>query len=261
MYTIGELANIMRISKDKLRYYEEKEILTPIQNEENNYRQYDFKDIDTVLAIEFYRSLDLEFKTIQKLCKESDIKDMQGILDDKHNEIIRNIARLNTIALRIEKAKKDCDDIEKHLNNYSIRPMAPIKSLGEISDFRAYKEFEVIHNNRDQLVEEPIFKSLKRYITFNEEGIQSNTMLVTKDVEVDNTVDEKDILDYKKCIYTVVEDGMQYEGVMEDSFIKGQRWMAANNYKHIGVAIIGMLLVGYHEGILKSYLEVYIPIE
>ncbi|WP_379142499.1 MerR family transcriptional regulator [Paenibacillus sp. sgz500992] len=261
MYTIGQIANIMGISKDKLRYYEEKEILTPIQNNENNYRQYDFKDIDTVLAIEFYRSLDLEFKAIQKLCKESDIKDMQGILDEKHNEIIQNIARLNTIAHRIEKAKKDCNDIEKHLNNYSIRPMAPIKILGEISDFRAYKEFEVIHNNRDQLAEEPIFKSLKRYILFNEEGIQSNTMLVTKDIEADNAVGETDILDYEKCIYTIVEDGVQYEDVMEDNFIKGEKWMDANNYKHKGIVIIGMLLVGYHEGILKSYLEVYIPIE
>ncbi|WP_438498365.1 MerR family DNA-binding transcriptional regulator [Paenibacillus sp. IHBB 3054] len=36
MYTIGQIANIMGISKDKLRYYEEKKILTPIQNDENN---------------------------------------------------------------------------------------------------------------------------------------------------------------------------------------------------------------------------------
>ncbi|MGN7764120.1 MerR family transcriptional regulator [Paenibacillus sp. 22594] len=261
MYTIGQIANIMGISKDKLRYYEEKEIVTPIQDDENNYRQYGYKDIDNVLAIDFYRSLDLEFKTIQKLCKESDTKAIKGILDDKHNEIIQHITRLNNIEIRIEKAKNDCSDIEKHLNKYSIRPMPPIKVLGQISDFRAYEEFDVIHNNRNQLAEEPIFKSLKRHIIFNEEGIQSNIMLVTKDTEVDNAAGERDIVHYEKCLYTIVEDGVQYKDVMEDSFIKGMQWVDANNYKHKGIVIIGMLLVGYHEGILKSYLEVYVPIE
>lgn len=33
----------------------------PSQNDENNYRQYGFNDIDVVLTIEFYRFLDLEF--------------------------------------------------------------------------------------------------------------------------------------------------------------------------------------------------------
>ena len=74
MYTIGQIANITGLSKDKLRYYEEKGILKPIQNKDNNYRQYNHKDVDIVLAIEFYRSLDLDFKTIKKIHKESNIK-------------------------------------------------------------------------------------------------------------------------------------------------------------------------------------------
>lgn len=260
MYTIGQIASIMGISKDKLRYYEEKEILTPTQDDKNNYRQYNFEDMDTVLAIEFYRSLDLEFKTIQKLCKESDVHDLKSILDKKHNEITRSIARLNMIAKRIEKAKNDCTEIEAHLNRYSIRPMMPVKVLGEISDFRAYDEFQVIHNSRDQFAEESIFKSLRRYITFNDEGIQSNTILVTKEVE-EAAMEEEDILHYDKCLYTIVEDGTRYKHVMEENFIKGEAWMAANHVKHKGIVIVGMVVVGYSEGALKTYLEVYIPIE
>ncbi|MDP4090971.1 MAG: MerR family DNA-binding transcriptional regulator, partial [Bacillota bacterium] len=45
MYTIGQIANIMGISRDKLRYYEEKGVLNPKQNDENNYRKCDFEDI------------------------------------------------------------------------------------------------------------------------------------------------------------------------------------------------------------------------
>lgn len=259
MYTIGQIANIMAISKDKLRYYEEKGILSPIQNEENNYRRYDLKDIDTVLAIEFYRSLDLEFKTIKELHKESDIKDIECTLDKKHNEVMKEIHRLNAIVDRIEKAKKACNDIEKYLNKYTIRSMNPVKILGEISDFRAYKEFEVIHENRNELDEAPIIKSLKRYITFTDYGIESNKMLVTKDIDCDD--DGDNILQYEKCIYTIVEDGLHYKDVMEETFLEGKEWCHSNGYRHKGIAIISMLLIGYHEGIGKSYLEVYVPIE
>lgn len=80
MYTIGQISNILGISKDKLRYYEEKGILVPMQCYENNYRQYGLKDIITVLSIEFYRSLDMDFKTIKKIHHQNDIKDIEHIL-------------------------------------------------------------------------------------------------------------------------------------------------------------------------------------
>lgn len=261
MYTIGQIANILGISRDKLRYYEEKGILAPTQNKENNYRQYNLKDIDIVLAIEFYRSLDLEFRTINKLYKQSDIEEIEYILENKHNDVLKEIDRLNAIINRIEKAKKGCKDIEKYLNKYILRPMEPVKILGEISDFRAYNEFDVIHENKNELDGSPVVKSLKRCITFNDEGIKSNKMFITKDIDSDNTEEKNDILKYEKCIYTIVEDGIDNKDVMEKTFMNSIEWMHTNNYKHKGIAIISMLLIEYHEGRTKSYLEVYIPIE
>ena len=174
MYTIGQIANIIRISKDKLRYYEEKGILVPTQNNENNYRQYNCNDIDIVLAIEFYRSLDLEFKTIKKIFSEYDLKGVENILDQKHSNVMKEIERLNIVAKRIEKAQKSFEDIKKYLNKFVIKAMPKLKVLGEISDFRAYDEFEVVHENKKGLEEAPIIKTLKRYITFNETGIKTN---------------------------------------------------------------------------------------
>lgn len=183
MYTIGQIANLMGISRDKLRYYEEKGILVPTQNNENNYRQYDFNNIDTILSIEFYRSLDLEFKSIKKIHSECDLKGIDNILNKKHRDVKNEIERLNTIVKRIEKAQKACRDIERYLNKFVIKVMPKVKVLGEISDFRAYSEFEAVHKSRNGLYEAPIIKKLKRYITFNETGIETNKMLITNDVE------------------------------------------------------------------------------
>lgn len=261
MYTIGQIANIFGISRDKLRYYEEKGILKPTQNDENNYRQYDDKDIDTVLAIEFYRSLDLDFKTIKKLHKQSNMNDIECILDEKHNEVMKEIDRLNTIANRIDSAKRGCNDIQKYLNEFTIRPMAPIKILGEISDYRSYNEFEIIHENRNELDETSIMKSLKKYITCTEKGIESTKMFVTKDIDCDNNVVDDDILQYEKCVYTIVQDGIHNKNVMEETYLKSLEWIYSKGYRHKGIAILSMLLMVYDEGMGKSYLEVYIPIE
>ncbi|MBL4933119.1 MerR family transcriptional regulator [Clostridium paridis] len=149
MYTIGQVANIMGISKDKLRYYEEKGVLKPSQNNENNYRQYSLEEMLSILSIEFYRSLDLDFKSIKRIHNQSDIKDLEEILEDKRKEIVKEVDRLNAIVNRINKAKKACNDIERYLNKFSIRAMKPIKVLGEMSDFTAFNEFEVIHENKD----------------------------------------------------------------------------------------------------------------
>lgn len=260
-YTIGQIANIIGISKDKLRYYEEKGILLPTQNDENNYRQYNLEDIDTVLAIEFYRSLDLDFKTIKKLHNYADIKDIECILHEKYKEIVEEIDRLNIIINRIENAKEGCSDIEKYLNKYTIKPMAPIKILGEISDFRAYNEFELIHENRSELCETSIIKSLKRYLTFTEDKIETNKMLITKDVNCDINEETNNILKYNKCVYTIVEDALDRKDTMNQTFLKSREWININGYKSKGMAIISMLLVAYNERKGKSYLEVYIPVE
>lgn len=261
MYTIGQMAGILGISRDKLRYYEEKGILVPEQNVENNYRQYDFNDIDTVLTIEFYRSLDLEFKSIKKIHSDCDLKGIQNILDKKYNQVIKEIERLNSVAKRIEKAQKACNDIKKYLNKFVIKEMPKVRVLGEISDFRAYDEFEIVHENKNGLDETPIIKTLKRYITFNETGIVTNKMLITKDLEDDNIGDQDKVLSYSKCAYTIVEDGPGEKDAMPETFAKSGEWVYANGFIPKGSAIISILLLEHIEGVTKSYLEVYIPLQ
>lgn len=260
MYTIGQIANIMGISKDKLRYYEEKGILVPTQNSENNYRQYDFNNIDTTLLIEFYRSLDLDFKAIKKIHSGCDLKGIENILNKKNRDIKNEIERLNTIAKRIEKAQNACRDIELYLNRFVIKSMPKVKVVGEISDFRAYSEFESVHENRKGLYEDPIIKKLKRYITFNETGIETNKMLITNDVEDDEGKSNDRILSYEKCAYTIVEDSSGRD-TMSETYAKSSEWVYENGFIPLGVVIIGMILLEHTEGETKAYLEVYIPLQ
>lgn len=261
MYTIGQVSSITGISKDKLRYYEEKGILKPVQNDENNYRQYDDKDIDNVLSIELYRSLDLDFKTIEGFYKKSSLKDLEGILDKKRNDVVNEINRLNGIVKRIDKAKEGYNDIKKYLNKYTVRPMPPVEILGEISDYRAYDEFDVVQKNRNELQDNSIIKGMRRYMTFNNEGITESKMLITKDLEDGEAEGKSNILKYEKCLYTIVEDSI-HKDCTPDVFINSRKYIYDHNYKHKNIVILRMIAVEpIEEGSIKSYLGVYIPIQ
>ncbi|MHC1685497.1 MAG: MerR family transcriptional regulator [Clostridiaceae bacterium] len=260
MYTIGQVASIIGISRDKLRYYEEKGIVVPTQNNENNYRQYNLNDIDTVLAIEFYRSLDLDFESIKKIHSECDLNGIEEILDKKHRNITNEIERLSKVLKRIHKAKNACKDIEQYLNKYVIKGMPKAKVLDEISDFRAYDEYMVVHDKKKEVEEAPILKTLKRYITFNEDGIVTNKMLITKDIEDDDNENLDGILCYEKCAYTIVKDEPGRDA-MSEAFTKSLEWIYENGFTPIGVAIVSMMLLEHTGESTKSYLEVYIPLQ
>ncbi len=70
---IGELARRTSVSVRSLRYYEEKQLLSP-QRGENGYRSYDAAAIERVRTIQFYLGLGLSTNEILDvvLCSEHD---------------------------------------------------------------------------------------------------------------------------------------------------------------------------------------------
>lgn len=57
MYTISQVARFLGMSRDTLKFYEEKGLISPIQNEENGYRLYNDFDVCDVITTNFYRNL------------------------------------------------------------------------------------------------------------------------------------------------------------------------------------------------------------
>lgn len=73
MYTIGQVAKFLSVSRDTLKFYEEKGLVKPKQNIENKYRKYNHFDIYDITTVNFYREMDIEIKKIQELRKSKSI--------------------------------------------------------------------------------------------------------------------------------------------------------------------------------------------
>ena len=64
---INELERLTGITKQNIRFYEKKELLHPVRNPENNYREYSEEDVTTLKTIKLLRKLDLSVDDIRSV--------------------------------------------------------------------------------------------------------------------------------------------------------------------------------------------------
>ncbi len=123
-YRTSQLSEILGVSRDALRYYEEKGIIKPKQTEVNNYREYDLYDIYTLMVTDFYKKRDLSIKEIKRLQAESEIDELEILLEKKAREVEETIRIKEHILQKINETKEFCEDIKKYLNKFSIRKLS-----------------------------------------------------------------------------------------------------------------------------------------
>lgn len=64
---INELERLTGITKQNIRFYEKKELLHPIRNPENNYREYSEEDVAALKMIKLLRKLDFSLDDIRSI--------------------------------------------------------------------------------------------------------------------------------------------------------------------------------------------------
>ena len=260
MYTIGEVSKITRISRDRLRNYEEKGILNPVKNPYNGYREYSIDDIDTVLLIEFYRSIDLSIDSIRDISQDSSLEEIKLIIDRKKLVVDEELRRLNRIRDNISGFLVDYENIKNNLNKIIIRNMDDFQIYDELTDFRAYKEYGKIHASLRKELDKPIIRKMTRKLIFEDNRIIENKMIITGPVEDgdDNKLDN--ICIPGECLYTVREDSRKAGSLMEDIQQAFLSYIQKHGCVITGTAYANLLFIAKDDGAMKSYLEIFLPL-
>lgn len=89
---INEVVKLTGLTKKAIRYYEKKDLIFPDVNDENGYKNYSQKDIDSLRKIAFLRNIDLSVVAIRKYLKFPDerekiLREHVGGLDNKINQL------------------------------------------------------------------------------------------------------------------------------------------------------------------------------
>jgi DNA-binding transcriptional MerR regulator len=92
-YTIKQMADLAGVTTRTLRYYDEVELLTPVEIGENGYRYYDNGNLLQLQQIMFYRELDVPVKDIQFILSRPDHQVLSA-LENQRQQLQQKIARL-----------------------------------------------------------------------------------------------------------------------------------------------------------------------
>ncbi|MCL2202138.1 MAG: MerR family transcriptional regulator [Oscillospiraceae bacterium] len=101
-YKIGDVAGILGISPDLIRYYEEKGVVSPAKDPHNNYRYYDTWDINYLIDCLWYKNFGFGIEQIGNMVSECSYDGLIGLLDTKGTDIMDAIHRQEMLLQRIK---------------------------------------------------------------------------------------------------------------------------------------------------------------
>jgi len=265
-YKIGDVAGILGISTDLIRYYEEKGVVTPSKNPNNNYRYYDTWDINYLIDCLWYKNFGFGIEQIASMVSMSGYDSLLQQFQGKSEEIQESIRRQE---LLLERIKTYCE----RLTN--------TKSYLGVCDIRHNAEFVRYLNRRNFTYENPpalrelsrewlkYMPFTRRYFEIPQEaltgglgdyawGFSLMMQYVEKfDVEVKPPVE---FISSKRCVHSA------FKSVGRDKFSSRHvdfmiDYVKENSLKIAGDAFGNLVCSVVEEGQPTGYFEVWLPVE
>ena len=103
LYSIGEVAKIMGVSIQTLRYYSSIDLLHPkYTNPATGYRYYSVNQLHFIDRIKYLQKLGLSLEEIKSVILNNDIKELVSLLDTHKQRCLDEISRLQDVIDSIE---------------------------------------------------------------------------------------------------------------------------------------------------------------
>lgn len=110
-YKIGDVARMLGISPDLLRYYEKKGVVTPEKDESNDYRYYDSWDINFLLDCLWFKNYGFSIEQIADMVRIPDISELNALFLGKEEELRATIRRCQLLLQRSEEHRRNLERI------------------------------------------------------------------------------------------------------------------------------------------------------
>lgn len=137
---INEVVSKVGISRKTIRYYEEEGLVCPIRNKNNEYREYDEKEINLLKKIKFLRNLNVPIKDIKSL------EDGKLTLEDCLNNCIQKIedeenkfSKIKIMCLNMLQNKEKFENMNVDTNFIEMNKLNKEGFTMQKSDFKKKK--------------------------------------------------------------------------------------------------------------------------
>ncbi|MBK1813166.1 methyltransferase domain-containing protein [Clostridium sp. YIM B02505] len=117
-YNISEIAEMFNITTNKIRFYEKKGLLTPIRQDDNQYRRFNEEDIVRLQSILTYRSIGISVDSIKNILKSNEKENYLTHFNNQWQLVNDEIHRLNTIRKSLEQV---IDKIYEENDDFKVK--------------------------------------------------------------------------------------------------------------------------------------------
>jgi DNA-binding transcriptional MerR regulator len=121
LYKIGDVAHILGISTDLIRYYEKKGVVTPIKDKSNDYRYYDTWDINYLIDCLWYKNMGFNIDHIADMVSDFSQGDLLSDISTKADELEKSIAHQQLLLQRIREYRQSVSEIKDMVGVCDIR--------------------------------------------------------------------------------------------------------------------------------------------
>ena len=90
-YTIGEMARMLGVTAETIRYYERKNIIRPIHNEESGYRYYTTWDLHMIIRARCYLGFGFTIEETADILQKENIGEIDDVLSRREEVLQQNI--------------------------------------------------------------------------------------------------------------------------------------------------------------------------
>lgn len=120
-YTIGELAKILGITAETIRYYERKNIIHPIHNEDSGYRYYTTWDLHMIIRARCYLGFGFTIEQTAEILKKENIEQIDDVLEEQEEIIQKNIIYQMNLLKKLRNNRALIHDAKNNINQLSIK--------------------------------------------------------------------------------------------------------------------------------------------
>lgn len=201
-YTIGEIATMLRIGVDAIRFYEKKGLVHPKKDEKNKYRMFSMYNILELLDVIYYRELDIPISDIVSILQTGRKENMRELLEEKRKKAEQRIRFERQLIKKIEYIEGAYETIESH-QGVKVKEFPKAWILTRGSEKEEIMKSQIVDLTKDQFVMSHL------YSTYNMQSGNMQDLYIT----MEQSIMKEFGISWKKCtplnlglcIYTVVQ--------------------------------------------------------
>lgn len=132
---IGQVSHLYGISLDTLRYYDRKNLLKPMVDQQNGYRYYSLEQLDILEMILIGKHLEIPLERIRERVESERIEGYLGMMQEQMRLIESKKEELTKLLQYTTKMSDMLKKIEKHTNDNRFSTVALEKNM-EVTIFQ-----------------------------------------------------------------------------------------------------------------------------